>query len=105
MLGSLLAGMDESPVKLSYMKDANINLVEVWDLGAMKQGSGDRYFQESSEASKLVPEGIEGMDTRGQSNTIHQIIGGVRSSMGYCGCRDIKEFRTKTLFTQITSAV
>ena len=75
-------------------------------LGAMKHGSGDRYFQENSESSKLVPEGIEGMvPYRGPvRNTIHQIIGGVRSSMGYCGCRNIAQFRTKAIFTQITSA-
>ena len=75
-------------------------------LGAMKQGSGDRYFQENSEASKLVPEGIEGMvPYRGPvRNTIHQIIGGVRSSMGYCGCKTIEDFGNKSVFTQITAA-
>ena len=107
MLGSLLAGMDESPGETILYEGRQYKSYRgMGSLGAMKQGSGDRYFQESSEAAKLVPEGIEGMvPYRGPvRNTIHQIIGGVRSSMGYCGCRDIKEFGTKTLFTQITSA-
>ena len=107
MLGSLLAGMDESPGETILYEGRQYKSYRgMGSLGAMKQGSGDRYFQESSEAAKLVPEGIEGMvPYRGPvRNTIHQIIGGVRSSMGYCGCRDIKEFGTKALFTQITSA-
>ena len=107
MLGSLLAGMDESPGETILYEGRQYKSYRgMGSLGARKQGSGDRYFQESSEAAKLVPEGIEGMvPYRGPvRNTIHQIIGGVRSSMGYCGCRDIKELGTKALFTQITSA-
>ena len=107
MLGSLLAGMDESPGEsILYEGRQYKSYRGMGSLGAMKQGSGDRYFQENSENSKLVPEGIEGMvPYRGPvRNTIHQIIGGVRSSMGYCGCKDIKEFGTKAIFTQITSA-
>ena len=107
MLGSLLAGMDESPGETILYEGRQYKSYRgMGSLGAMKQGSGDRYFQENSEASKLVPEGIEGMvPYRGPvRNTIHQIIGGVRSSMGYCGCKTIKDFGNKTVFTQITAA-
>ena len=66
----------------------------------MKLGSGDRYFQSGTKFSKLVPEGIEGMvPYRGPvKNTVHQLIGGLRSSMGYCGCKTIKEFGEKIFF-------
>ena len=107
MLGSLLAGMDESPGETILYEGRQYKSYRgMGSLGAMKQGSGDRYFQENSENSKLVPEGIEGMvPYRGPvRNTIHQIMGGVRSSMGYCGCKNIEEFGTKVIFTQITSA-
>ena len=107
MLGSLLAGMDESPGETILYEGRQYKSYRgMGSLGAMKQGSGDRYFQENSEASKLVPEGIEGMvPYRGPvRNTIHQIIGGVRSSMGYCGCKTIEDFGNKSVFTQITAA-
>ena len=107
MLGSLLAGMDESPGETILYEGRQYKSYRgMGSLGAMRQGSGDRYFQENSEASKLVPEGIEGMvPYRGAvRNTIHQIIGGVRSSMGYCGCKTIKDFGNKSIFTQITAA-
>ena len=72
----------------------------------MKEGSGDRYFQEGAEAKKLVPEGIEGMvPYRGSvRNSVHQIIGGLRASMGYCGVKTISDFHKKRKFIQITSA-
>lgn len=107
MLGSLLAGMDESPGETILYEGRQYKSYRgMGSLGAMKEGSGDRYFQEKSETSKLVPEGIEGMvPYRGPvRNTIHQIIGGVRSSMGYCGCKTIKDFGNKSVFTQITVA-
>ena len=107
MLGSLLAGMDESPGETILYEGRQYKSYRgMGSLGAMKQGSGDRYFQENSEASKLVPEGIEGMvPYRGPvRNTIHQIIGGVRSSMGYCGCKTIEDFGNESVFTQITAA-
>ncbi len=107
MLGSLLAGMDESPGETILYEGRQYKSYRgMGSLGAMKEGSGDRYFQEKSETSKLVPEGIEGMvPYRGPvRNTIHQIIGGVRSSMGYCGCETIKDFGNKSVFTQITVA-
>ena len=75
-------------------------------LGAMKQGSGDRYFQEGAEATKLVPEGIEGMvPYRGLvRNSIHQFMGGIRAAMGYSGVKTIPEFHTGCEFVQITAA-
>ena len=107
MLGSLLAGMDESPGETILYEGRQYKSYRgMGSMGAMQQGSGDRYFQEGAEATKLVPEGIEGMvPYRGSvRNTIHQLIGGVRSSMGYCGCKTIKEFGDKSNFVQITAA-
>jgi IMP dehydrogenase len=75
-------------------------------LGAMSQGSADRYFQESNNADKLVPEGIEGrVPYKGSVLAIiYQLVGGVRSSMGYCGCGSIDQFRDKAEFVEITAA-
>lgn len=107
MLGSMLAGMDESPGEFILFEGRQYKSYRgMGSIGAMKQGSGDRYFQESSEATKLVPEGIEGMvPYRGSvKNTIHQLMGGLRSSMGYCGAKDIKDFHKKAEFIQTTTA-
>jgi len=75
-------------------------------IGAMKKGSKDRYFQEDAEDDKLVPEGIEGrVSYKGPfSACVYQLLGGVRSGMGYCGVKNIKELQGKTKFVQITSA-
>ena len=107
MLGSMLAGMDESPGEsILYEGRQYKSYRGMGSMGAMEKGSGDRYFQEGAESTKLVPEGIEGMvPFRGPvRNTIHQLIGGVRSSMGYCGCKNIESFGTDTQFVQITAA-
>ena len=107
MLGSLLAGMDESPGETILYEGRQYKSYRgMGSMGAMKQGSGDRYFQDDPDSSKLVPEGIEGMvPYRGPvRNTIHQLIGGVKSSMGYCGCETIQDFGLESTFTQITSA-
>ena len=107
MLGSMLAGMDESPGEFILFEGRQYKSYRgMGSLGAMKQGSGDRYFQENSEATKLVPEGIEGMvPYRGPvKNTIHQLMGGLRSSMGYCGAKDIEDFHKKAEFIQTTTA-
>ena len=107
MLGSLLAGMDESPGETILYEGRQYKSYRgMGSMGAMKQGSGDRYFQEGAEATKLVPEGIEGMvPYRGPvRNTIHQLIGGIRSSMGYCGCKSLSKFGDESVFTQITAA-
>ena len=107
MLGSMLAGMDESPGEsILYEGRQYKSYRGMGSMGAMEKGSGDRYFQEGAESTKLVPEGIEGMvPFRGPvRNTIHQLIGGVRSSMGYCGCENIESFGLDTKFVQITAA-
>ena len=107
MLGSILAGMDESPGEFILFEGRQYKSYRgMGSLGAMKEGSGDRYFQEGSEVTKLVPEGIEGMvPYRGSvKNTIHQLMGGLRSSMGYCGAKDIRDFHGKAEFIQTTAA-
>ena len=107
MLGSLLAGMDESPGETILYEGRQYKTYRgMGSLGAMKQGSGDRYFQEGAEATKLVPEGIEGMvPYRGLvRNSIHQFMGGIRAAMGYSGVKTIPEFHTGCEFVQITAA-
>jgi len=107
MLGNLFAGMDESPGETILFEGRQYKSYRgMGSLGAMKEGSGDRYFQEGAEATKLVPEGIEGMvPYRGSvRNSVHQIIGGLRASMGYCGVETIPDFHKKRKFIQITSA-
>jgi IMP dehydrogenase len=107
MMGSVLAGMDESPGEFILYEGRQYKSYRgMGSLGAMQQGSGDRYFQEGAEATKLVPEGIEGMvPYRGSvRNTIHQLMGGLRSSMGYCGAKNIKDFQRKAEFIQTTAA-
>ena len=107
MLGSMLAGMDESPGEFILFEGRQYKSYRgMGSLGAMKEGSRDRYFQEEAETTKLVPEGIEGMvPYRGLvKNTIHQLMGGLRSSMGYCGAKDIQDFHKKAEFIQTTTA-
>ena len=107
MLGSIFAGMDESPGEFILYEGRQYKSYRgMGSLGAMKKGSGDRYFQEDMESTKLVPEGIEGMvPYRGSVHmTIHQLIGGLRSSMGYCGAKNIKTFHERAEFIEITTA-
>lgn len=107
MLGSLFAGMDESPGEIILNEGRQYKAYRgMGSLGAMQQGSGDRYFQEGAEAAKLVPEGIEGMvPYRGSvRNSIHQLMGGLRSSMGYCGAKNIGDFHDKAEFIRTTVA-
>ena len=107
MLGSVLAGMDESPGETILYEGRQYKTFRgMGSMGAMEEGSGDRYFQEDTDNKKLVPEGIEGMvPVRGPvKNTIHQLTGGIRASMGYCGCKNIEEFGRKSEFIEITSA-
>ena len=107
MLGNLFAGMDESPGETILFEGRQYKSYRgMGSLGAMKEGSGDRYFQEGAEATKLVPEGIEGMvPYRGSvRKSVHQLIGGLRASMGYCGVETIIDFHKKSKFVQITSA-
>ncbi len=107
MLGSIFAGTDESPgEKILYNGRSYKVYRGMGSLGAMRKGSKDRYFQSDTESNKLVPEGIEGMvPHKGPlKDSIHQLVGGVRAAMGYCGVRTIEEFQKKSVFIQITSA-
>jgi len=107
MIGSLLAGTDESPGDVIMFKGRQYKSYRgMGSIGAMKKGSNDRYFQEGTASDKLVPEGIEGrVPYRGTiSAVIHQLLGGLRSSMGYCGSKDIPTFWEKAEFVEITSA-
>lgn len=108
MLGSMLAGCDESPgEEIIYHGRAFKSYRGMGSIGAMSQGSADRYFQDArSEADKLVAEGIEGMvPSKGPlANVLHQMIGGLKSSMGYCGSIDLDAFRERAVFRRITPA-
>lgn len=107
MIGSLFAGTEESPGEtILYQGRTYKSYRGMGSLGAMKQGSKDRYFQGDEQDVKLVPEGIEGrVPYRGSlSNNIHQLIGGLRSGMGYTGCRTIKELQRQGQFVRITNA-
>ncbi len=109
MLGGMFAGTEEAPGEVELFQGrAYKSYRGMGSLGAMqqKQGSSDRYFQESSEADKLVPEGIEGrVPFKGSLGAvIHQLIGGIRASMGYTGSATIEDMRTKPEFVKVTSA-
>lgn len=107
MIGSLFAGTDESPGEIVLFQGRSYKVYRgMGSIGAMEQGSKDRYFQSGVQSSKLVPEGVEGrVPYKGLlSESIHQLIGGLRSGMGYCGCRTIKELREKARLIRITSA-
>ncbi len=105
MLGSLLAGCEESPGDTEVYQGRQFKVYRgMGSLGAMSNGSKDRYFQQNNK--KLVPEGVEGrVPYKGPvSETIYQMMGGLRAGMGYCGCGTIEELRTKAKFTRITAA-
>lgn len=107
MLGGLFAGTEEAPGEVELYQGRSYKSYRgMGSLGAMQQGSSDRYFQESSQADKLVPEGVEGrVPYKGSVvAVIHQLVGGIRSSMGYLGCHSIDEMHEKAEFVQITSA-
>ncbi len=112
MLGSMLAGTDEAPGEEVLKDGRRYKLYRgMGSLGAMKQGSADRYFQEAGksgefEAKKLVPEGIEGMvPYKGPvADVLYQVVGGLRSAMGYVGAKDIETFRAKARFVRVTMA-
>ena len=107
MLGSVFAGTNESPGEMILWEGRSFKSFRgMGSIAAMNKGSKDRYFQHNTEERKLVPEGIEGMvPFKGEvKETIHQLIGGVRSSMGYCGAKSIQEFYKKAKFIRITGA-
>lgn len=107
MAGSLLAGTEESPGETIMFQGRQYKSYRgMGSIGAMQKGSNDRYFQEGTAADKLVPEGIEGrVPFRGSiAGIVHQMMGGLRASMGYCGSENIEAFWEKAEFVEITSA-
>ncbi|TXH03785.1 MAG: IMP dehydrogenase [Nevskiaceae bacterium] len=108
MVGSMLAGTEEAPGEVELYQGRSYKSYRgMGSMGAMAQGSKDRYFQDTTaEVEKLVPEGIEGrVPYKGpMASIVHQMVGGLRACMGYTGCQTIEELRTKTRFVKITSA-
>jgi len=108
MIGSLFAGTEESPGDtILYQGRSYKSYRGMGSLGAMREGSKDRYFQGGvEEPQKLVPEGIEGrVPYKGSvAMNIFQLMGGLRAGMGYTGCKNLEELQTKAQFVQITSA-
>ncbi|MHB8905783.1 MAG: IMP dehydrogenase, partial [Melioribacteraceae bacterium] len=108
MMGGMLAGVDETPGEKVLFEGRSFKVYRgMGSLGAMKQGSSDRYFQDvEADIKKLVPEGIEGrVPFKGSlSDTIYQFIGGLRAAMGYCGAKTIKDLKTKSKFVKISNA-
>jgi IMP dehydrogenase len=108
MIGSIFAGTDESPgEKVLYQGRAHKAYRGMGSLGAMQEGSSDRYFQSTTDGpGKLVPEGVEGLiPFKGSlSSLVHQLVGGLRAGMGYCGCATIEELRLKSRFIKISPA-
>ena len=107
MIGSLFAGTDESPGETILYQGRSYKVYRgMGSIGAMEQGAKDRYRQEGVEAQKLVPEGVEGrVPHKGSlSQSIHQLLGGLRSGMGYCGASTLAELKKKARFVRITNA-
>ena len=108
MAGSLLAGTDEAPGEVFLYQGRSYKSYRgMGSLGAMQEGGKERYFQgDVDESLKLVPEGIEGrVPYKGSlAMNVYQMAGGLRSGMGYCGCRTLEELRTTTRFIQVTAA-
>ena len=107
MIGGLFAGTEEAPGEVELFQGRSYKAYRgMGSLGAMEQGSKDRYFQDASDADKLVPEGIEGrVPYRGPLGAIvHQLAGGLRATMGYVGCSSIEEMRTKPSFVTVSNA-
>jgi len=107
MIGSLFAGTEEAPGEVELYQGRSYKSYRgMGSIGAMQEGSKDRYFQSDIAADKLVPEGIEGrVPYKGSlSSVVHQLLGGLRSSMGYTGCGTIEKFRANAKFVRITNA-
>lgn len=107
MIGSLFGGTEEAPGEVELFQGRSYKSYRgMGSLGAMQRGSSDRYFQGEVSAEKLVPEGIEGrVPYKGPlASVVHQMLGGLRSSMGYVGCRTIEEMRTRPSFVRVTNA-
>ncbi len=107
MIGSLLAGTEEAPGEVELFQGRSYKSYRgMGSLGAMQKGSSDRYFQTDASVDKLVPEGIEGrVPYKGLlSGVVHQLMGGLRAAMGYCGCTSVDDLRTKAKFVRITGS-
>jgi len=107
MIGSLFAGTDEAPGEIILYQGRSYKTYRgMGSIGAMQGGSSDRYRQEVVSPEKLVPEGVEGrVPYRGPlAKSVHQLVGGLKSGMGYCGCKNLEELRTKARFIKITNA-
>jgi len=107
MVGGMLAGTEEAPGEVELFQGRSYKSYRgMGSLGAMSQGSSDRYFQDKESNEKLVPEGIEGrVPYKGpMAAIVHQMMGGLRSSMGYTGCASIEEMRTKPQFVKVSGA-
>lgn len=107
MVGGMFAGTEEAPGEVELYQGRSYKAYRgMGSIGAMQQGSSDRYFQGENAADKLVPEGIEGrVPYKGpMAAIVHQLMGGLRSGMGYVGCADIEQLRTKPSFVRVTSA-
>jgi IMP dehydrogenase len=107
MIGSLFAGTDEAPGEIILYQGRSYKTYRgMGSIGAMQGGSSDRYRQEVISPEKLVPEGVEGrVPYRGPlAKSVHQLVGGLKSGMGYCGCKNLEELRTKAKFIKITNA-
>ncbi|CQR45789.1 Inosine-5'-monophosphate dehydrogenase [Paraliobacillus sp. PM-2] len=107
MLGSLFAGVTESPGDTEIFQGRRYKVYRgMGSVASMKSGSKDRYFQDTEDAKKLVPEGIEGrVAYKGPlTDTVHQLLGGLRSGMGYCGAKDLNDFRNNAKFIRMTGA-
>ena len=106
MMGSMFAGTEESPGRSFLLEGRRFKTVRgMGSLSAMEEGSAERYFQDpETEARKLVPEGIEArVPYKGPvSDTVFQLVGGLRSGMGYCGAADLDELRTTARFRRVT---
>ena len=107
MVGSLLAGTDESPGEVYLHQGRSYKAYRgMGSIGAMARGSADRYFQSDAASDKLVPEGIEGqVPYMGPATAVvHQLVGGLRAAMGYTGCATVEEMRRNCTFVRITGA-
>ena len=107
MVGSMIAGTDESPGEVILYQGRSFKSYRgMGSLGAMAQGSADRYFQKDAASDKLVPEGIEGqVPYKGSAGTVlHQLVGGLRAAMGYTGCANVDQMRNNCQFVKITGA-
>jgi IMP dehydrogenase len=107
MMGSMLAGTEESPGESFLLEGRRFKVIRgMGSLSAMEEGSADRYFQDGElDGQKLVPEGIEGrVPYKGPvADVLYQLVGGLRSGMGYCGAADMRELRTQARFVRITT--